>query len=254
MKRKNENVPGFDEIIFRGRNKEYGAYDLRRRYGSTMSISIVAGLIFGTSLILVPFFASDHTVRQPGDIIEIIAVPDNSLLQPPELPPPPAPKPPVEAINQLRFVPPEVVADVDATGVLSADVLNQEIVDGEAVEVSVEPVEPEPVIPVEPEPYVFVKEMPSFPGGTEALLKYISERIIYPEDALANQIQGTVFLRFVVGKTGEVTRVEITRSVDQLLDDEAVRVVSSLPRWKPGKQDGNPVPVWFAVPVTFRLK
>ena len=94
MKRKNENVPGFDEIIFRDRNKEYGAYDLRRRYGSTMSISIAAGLIFGTSLILVPFFASDHTVRQPGSIIEVVAITDNTLLQPPELPAPPAPKPP----------------------------------------------------------------------------------------------------------------------------------------------------------------
>ncbi|MDX9772576.1 MAG: energy transducer TonB [Bacteroidales bacterium] len=254
MKRKNENIPGFDDIIFRDRNKEYGAYDLRRRYGSTMSISIVAGLIFGTSLILVPFFASDHTVRQPGDIIEIIAITDNTLLQPPELPVPPTPKPPVEAVNQLRFIPPEVVADIDATGVLPADILNQEIVDREAVEVSVEPVEQEAVTPVEPEPYVFVKEMPSFPGGTEALLKYISDRIVYPEDALANQIQGTVFLRFVVSRTGEVTRVEVTRSVDPLLDNEAVRVVSGLPRWKPGKQDGNPVPVWFALPVTFRVK
>jgi protein TonB len=254
MKRKNENVPGFDEIIFRDRNKEYGAYDLRRRYGSTMSISIAAGLIFGTSLILVPFFASDRTVRQPGTIIEVVAVTDNSLLQPPELPPPPAPKPPPETIDNLRFVPPEVVADIDATGIPPADILNKEIVDGAAIEVAVEPVEPEPVTPVEPEPVVFVQEMPSFPGGTVALLRYISEHVIYPEDALANQIQGTVFLRFVIGKTGEVTRVEVTRGADPLLDDEAVRVISGLPRWKPGKQDGNPVPVWFAVPVTFRLK
>ena len=128
--------------------------------------------------------------------------------------------------------------------------------------------------PPYPEPYVFVKEMSSFPGGTEALLRYISENIVYPEDALANQIQGTVFLRFVVGSTGEVSRIEVTRSADPLLDDEAVRVVSTLPRWKPGKQDGNPasrmearqagwnpgkqdgnpVPVWFSLPVTFRLE
>jgi protein TonB len=254
MKRKNENVPGFDEIIFRDRNKEYGAYDLRRRYGSTMSISIAAGLIFGTSLILVPFFASDHTVRQPGSIIEVVAVTDNSLLQPPELPAPPAPKPPPETIDNLRFIPPEIVADIDATGIPPADILNKEIADGAAIEVAVEPIEPEPVTPAEPEPYVYVSEMPTFPGGTEALLQYISEHVVYPGDALANQIQGTVFLRFVIGKTGEVSRVEVTRSADPLLDNEAVRVISGLPRWKPGKQDGNPVPVWFSVPVTFRLK
>ncbi len=254
MKRKNENVPGFDEIIFRDRNKEYGAYDLRRRYGSTMSISIAAGLIFGTSLILVPFFASDHTVRQPGSIIEVVAITDNTLLQPPELPAPPAPKPPPEAIDNLRFVPPEVVADIDATGIPPADILNQEIVDGAAVEVAVETIEPEPVTPVEPEPFIVVKEMPSFPGGTEALLRYLSDHIIYPEDALANQIQGTVYLRFVIGRTGEVTRVEVTRSADPLLDDEALRVVSGMPRWKPGKQDGNPVPVWFSLPIVFSIR
>ncbi len=258
MKRIKEKVPGFDDIIFRDRNKEYGAYDLRRRYASTMSISLVAGLLIGASFFLVPYFAYDQVDFKPGDRIDIIAMPDPDLLTPP-VPPeaPPAPKAPAEAMNNLRFLPPEVVIDEQASGegVMAADQLNQSITDGAVTEVFPEDLSAaDPVVPVEPEPYVFVQEMPSFPGGNAALLKYISEQVVYPEDAIQNRIQGTVILRFVVSKTGEVTRVEVTREADPLLDNEAMRVISGMPRWKPGKQDGNPVPVWFSVPVIFVLR
>ena len=86
------------------------------------------------------------------------------------------------------------------------------------------------------------------------MLQFIGQNVVYPQDAIENRIQGTVMLRFVVSSTGEVTRVEVTRSVDPLLDSEALRVIGSLPRWKPGRQDGNPVPVWFSVPVVFVLR
>lgn len=86
------------------------------------------------------------------------------------------------------------------------------------------------------------------------MLRYIMEHVKYPADAAANGIQGTVLLRFVVSSTGDVTRVEVTRSANPLLDEEALRVISALPRWKPGKQDGTPVPVWFSVPVIFVLR
>jgi protein TonB len=258
MKRIKEKVPGFDDIIFRDRNKEYGAYDLRRRYASTMSISLVAGLLIGASFFLVPYFAYDPVDFEPGKRINVIAMPDPDLLTPPTPPEaPPAPKAPVEAMNDLRFVPPEVVMDelVSGDGIMAADQLRQSITDGAATEVFPEDLTAEdPVIPVDPEPYTFVKEMPSFPGGNEALLRYIMEHVNYPPDAAANGIQGTVLLRFVVSSTGDVTRVEVTRSANPLLDDEALRVISSLPRWKPGKQDGNPVPVWFSVPVIFVLR
>jgi len=258
MKRIKEKVSGFDDIIFRDRNKEYGAYDLRRKYASTMSISLVAGLLIGASFFLVPYFAYDPVDFKPGGRIDIIAMPDADLLTPPAPPEaPPAPKAPPEALNDLRFVPPEVVLDelVSGDGVMAADQLNQVISDGTATEVFPEDITAaDPVVPVEPEPYIFVQEMPSFPGGNAALLKYISEQVVYPEDAIQNRIQGTVMLRFVVSSTGDVTRVEVTRSANPLLDEEALRVISALPRWKPGKQDGNPVPVWFSVPVIFVLR
>lgn len=258
MKRNKEKAPGFDDIIFRDRNRDYGAYDLRRRYGSTMSISLVAGLLVGASFFLVPYFTSDPVDFQPDGRIDIVAMPSPDLPVPP-VPPavPPAPKAPVEAMNNVRFVPPTVVIDELATGegLMTADLLNQSIANGAATEVLPEDLTAvDPVAPVEPKPWVIVQEMPSFPGGNEALLRYIMEHVVYPPDAVANGIQGTVILRFVVSSTGEVTRVEVTRSVDPLLDDEATRVISALPRWKPGKQDGNPVPVWYSVPVIFVLR
>ena len=258
MKRKKEKVPGFDDIIFRDRNTEYGAYDLRRRYGSTMSVSLVAGLLTGASFFLVPYFTSDTVDYQPGKIINVVAEPDPGLLTPP--PPPETPEPPKappEALNNLRLLPPEVVVDGQETGegLLPSDLLNQEVTDGAATdEIPPDLTTPDPVAPVEPEPYVIVQEMPSFPGGKEELMRHIVENVTYPPDAVDNRIQGTVLLRFVVSSTGEVTRVEVTRKVNPLLDEEALRVISGMPRWKPGKQDGNPVPVWFSVPVVFVLR
>jgi protein TonB len=258
MKRNKENVPGFDDIIFRDRNKGYGAYDLRRRYGSTMGISLLAGLLLGTSPFIVPWLAADPSGNSAVDQVIISTVFDPTLITPP-VPPeaPPPPRTPVEEVNNVRFIPPEVVTDGQekGEGVLPADILNEQITDGDAVEeIPADLTSVDPVVSAEPEPYVIVQEMPSFPGGKEALMRYISEHVVYPEDALNNRIQGTVLLRFVVSSTGEVKGAEVTRSVNPLLDNEALRVISGMPRWKPGKQDGNPVPVWFAVPVVFVIR
>ena len=258
MKRNEKEVPGFDEIIFRDRNKEYGAYDLRRRYGSTMSISIVAGLMFSVSVVLVPFFTSDHVENQPGQLFTITATVDPNLANPP-VPPaaPEPPAPPVEMMKKVQFVPPVIVDDNQAlTGsVMTADDLSMEVRDGQATEIVMEIREdPDQIIPAEEKPQVIVQEMPSFPGGESALMQYVSEQIRYPEDALLNRIQGTVILRFVVGPTGDIKDVVLIRGVDPLLDNEAIKVISGMPRWKPGKQDGRPVPVYFSIPVVFKIK
>jgi len=106
----------------------------------------------------------------------------------------------------------------------------------------------------EEEPFVVVEEMPTYPGGDSTLLAYISQNIKYPETAKKNNIQGRVILRFCISAKGNVDRVSILRGVDPEIDAEALRVVSSLPPFKPGKQGGKAVPVWYMVPVTFALK
>jgi TonB family protein len=108
----------------------------------------------------------------------------------------------------------------------------------------------------EPEeaPYVVVEEMPMFPGGDAELLKYIAEHTQYPEIAKEQNIQGRVIVRFCITAQGSVSRASVLKGVDPELDKEAIRVVSTLPTFKPGKQGGKDVPVWYMVPITFTLK
>ncbi len=102
-------------------------------------------------------------------------------------------------------------------------------------------------------PFVVVEEMPMYPGGDVELLNFIKNNTVYPEDAKRDKIQGRVILRFVVNKEGNTEGISVLRGVHPLLDAEAMRVVSSLKGFKPGKQGGNPVDVWYMVPVTFSI-
>ncbi len=99
-----------------------------------------------------------------------------------------------------------------------------------------------------------VEQMPTFPGGDAALMKYLSSHIQYPTMAQENGIQGKVVVQFVVGKDGKVGEVKVVRSVDKELDKEAVRVCKSLPRFKPGRLNGQAVSVWYTLPFTFKLQ
>lgn len=103
------------------------------------------------------------------------------------------------------------------------------------------------------QPYVIVEDMPEFPGGTEALLKYIAENVVYPEQAKNDTIQGTVYLKFVVDKTGKVTQTEVIRGVHPLLDEESIKVVNSLPEWTPGRKSGKNVDVAMQIPIKFQI-
>ena len=115
------------------------------------------------------------------------------------------------------------------------------------------------VVEVEPEPeeeeiFMVVEDQPEFPGGTAALLEYLRKNIKYPAICRENNIQGRVIVQFVVDKTGRVGEVKLVRTVDKDLDNEAVRVCKSLPKFTPGRQNGQPVSVWYTLPVTFKLQ
>ncbi len=101
--------------------------------------------------------------------------------------------------------------------------------------------------------YIHVKNMPEFPGGSIALDRYVAEHLVYPPEARKAGIQGAVFLRFEITKTGSIGKVELQNSVHKLLDDEAIRVIKSLPKFKPGEQNGKKVNVWFGFAIAFRL-
>jgi len=121
-------------------------------------------------------------------------------------------------------------------------------------EVVVEEKKPEVKKVEKEEVFRSVEQMPTFPGGDAALMKYLSSHIQYPAMAAENNIQGRVVVQFVVTKTGKVGEVKVVRSVDKSLDKEAVRVVKTLPNFVPGRQNGQPVNVWYTLPVQFKLQ
>jgi protein TonB len=100
--------------------------------------------------------------------------------------------------------------------------------------------------------FVFAEHMPEFPGGLNALRSFIATNIKYPQKAQENRIQGTVFLRFEVTRNGKIGKIEITKGVNELLDNEAMRVVKTLPDFIPGSQNGKNVAVWYSLPISFQ--
>jgi protein TonB len=163
-------------------------------------------------------------------------------------PPPEAPKIPVLS-DQIDIVDDEIEIEDDMFMNLEDDAsLGVEIMD------YVEVVEEE-VVEEEAIPFQLVEEKPSFQGGdANQFSKWVNSRLVYPEIAKENGVQGRVTLQFTVEKDGSVTKVKVLRGVDPSLDKEAVRVVSMSPKWKPGKQRDRAVPVTYTFPVIFQLR
>jgi protein TonB len=101
--------------------------------------------------------------------------------------------------------------------------------------------------------FTMVEEMPKFPGGETALIRFLSGNITYPKQAIEREIQGTIYVSFIVNSDGKVTDGKILRGIGGGCEKEALRVVKMMPRWTPGKQDGKPVDVLYTMPIVFRL-
>lgn len=112
---------------------------------------------------------------------------------------------------------------------------------------------PSTAINNEEEVFVVVEDEPEFPGGTEALYRYLASNIHYPAEAKAERIQGRVFVSFVIEKDGSVTNIKVLRDIGGGCSEEAVRVVKAMPRWKPGRQRGQRVRTQFNLPIEFKL-
>jgi len=180
------------------------------------------------------------TVAFTEDVVEEIPITRQEQI---ELPPPP----PQQTVA-------DIIEVVDDKIEINEDLTIDEADENTAVEIQ-EIVEVAPVEEEEEEaaPFVILEDMPEFKGGEKALLKYIAEHVVYPEIAKENDIQGTVYVKFVVNEKGKVTNVGLLRGVDPLLDKEAIKVIESLPDWKPGKQSGKNVKVSMQVPIKFQL-
>ena len=160
--------------------------------------------------------------------------------------PPPPPPPAVQEVEVLNVVEDDV--ETETIEINTEDDKDVEVVIAPPVEAPVEEEEEEVI-------FVVVESMPEFPGGQQALFKYLAENVKYPVIAQENGIQGRVICQFVVNKDGSIVDVVAVRSSGEpALDKEAIRVIQSMPKWKPGKQRGKPVRVKYTVPVNFRLQ
>jgi protein TonB len=215
------------------------------------NVYFMIGLVFSLGIMLVAFewTAKPEKADSLGSVgaikveDEIIPITREQEIKPP--PPPPPPK----VIEVLNIVDDDVKIDDELR-----------IEDSEADDktlINVAPVISAPKAEEEEESaqvFFIVEDMPEFPGGEMALRAYIANAIKYPVIAQENGIQGKVYVTFVVGRDGKVTNATIARGVDPSIDKEALRVVNSLPTWKPGKQRGKPVNVSYTVPINFVLQ
>jgi len=253
------NAPNFDDIVFEFRNKEYGAYKLRKKYNRTIMWALLVGILIIGTAVITPYINAKALENQRKRAERQVEIKMENLDQPNDqvAPPPPPPPPPADVVQQQKYVPPVVVDSIkpeDMHQLMTADQANVEVKNADVVEVVQEVKEEVQEAEAEEVPFVVVEEMPMFPGGDAELLKFIGEHTNYPEVAKENNIQGRVIVRFCVTAKGGVSQVSVLKGVDPELDAEAMRVVTTLPPFKPGKQGGKPVPVWYMVPITFTLK
>ena len=269
------------DLIFDHRNKDFGAYTLRKtsiaRHNKAMIVVILFIILVVVLAYVVKGIQKAIEESRPKDEIEQVMVniateeveeeEEEEVQERYEEPEPEAL--PEEILNTVKVTEILIAEDEDVKAedeIKSADELQQtetafgqtnfdqgtddrNVVREHKDEVIVEEKTPEPE-----KVFTAVEQMPAFPGGDAELMKYLSSHINYPPMAMENNIQGRVIVQFVVTKTGKVGEVRVVRGVDRDLDNEAVRVVKSLPDFIPGKMNGQAVNVWYTLPVTFKLQ
>jgi len=249
----------WDDIVFEHRNKDYGAYVLRKGYSFNVLIGLGITVLVVMILIFYPrlskFFGDNDVVAK--------AIPRKLVYSELSVPPSidkPKPIPPQLQLPRLKkavkFVPPKVVKEVIADLPPTLDEIKQHDIAAVAVEGPADVVFDEPVeeiVEEDNELFTVVDQQPEFEGGYEAMMAFIKQNMQYPANARRMQIEGTVHVSFIVSRTGSISDVKVLRGISTDCDREAVRVVQMMPAWKPGKQNGRNVNVRFILPLKFRL-
>ena len=268
------------DLVFEGKNKDFGAYVIRtdspKRHTKAVLWTLIGTIISG--LLLFGFvkanqYLEERKLAEQGEQKVVLIDMTNEADEPePEIIEQEKPEVLQEEVmktyqaTELQIVEDKNVREEDEivsqdermqTDAIAGHVTNSEgstNLNDFTEHISNIVVENKPVEEKTVEIFQSVEQMPQFPGGNEALMKFLSSHINYPPMAAENNIQGKVIVQFVVGKDGKVGEVKVVRSVDKDLDKEAVRVCNLLPKFVPGRQNGLPVPVWFTLPVSFKLQ
>lgn len=259
------------DIVFDGRNKGYGGYALRKSYPQRVrNAMLFLGVGLSMFIAYSTFAGRGKHIEQDmakSGVVDLAPPPEPTDVPSPPLPPPPPPPPPAPPIHVDGFTPPVIVdddlvapedqppavADITNVGLHTVDGdisdLNPNLVDGPrgrgSSVVSVTPIEP-PAIPK------YVEQMPE-PGYN--VNEYLKKHLVYPMAAMETGIQGRVSVQFIVSEDGSISAAKIVgnKSYGGGLEQEALRVVSSMPKWKPGKQNGKAVKVYYTLPIHFVL-
>ncbi|MBO0934901.1 energy transducer TonB [Fibrella aquatilis] len=270
------NNATLDDIVFANRNKAYGAYALRKEYPRIVTRALIIGAALMGLALVGPTLISVLTPEQKEEaMVEV----DLMKLPPPPIDPnepPPPPPPPVELpkVNTVKFLPPEVKPDEEvpeetpppAVEELKEAVAAEKTQEGDpnaeeviaAPEESAGPTKAEVVVeapaPKDDEVFTVVEQQPEFQGGTAAMYAWLGKNIKYPAAAQRANISGKVFVSFTVNTDGSITDAQVLKGLGFGTDEEAIRVVKSMPRWKPGKQSGRSVRVKYNLPISFQLE
>lgn len=215
------------------------------------TLSILMGAVVALAILFVGFEwgTRDIQIVSASDgVADIIAEEEIEITRPENTPPPPPPPPAPVVTEVLNVVEDDV--DLEQQEIASSEDSQNAVQQETFVAPAVVEEEEESSQQI----FTVVEEMPKFPGGDAELLKFIAKSIKYPVIAQENGIQGRVICSFVVNRDGTVVDAEVLRGVDPSLDKEALRVISTMPKWTPGKQRGKPVRVKYTVPITFRLQ
>ena len=273
------------DLVFEGKNKDFGAYVIRtdspKRHNKAVLWTIIGAIIFGLlafGFVKANQYLEERRLAEQGEQEEVLIDMSQDAEEPePENERVEQPKPevlPEEVLKSVKVTELQIVEDdkvkkedeiktqdeLKETETAFGQKDNEKGTEDRNVtrtlkeEVVVEKKEEKPKEEKKEEIFRSVEQMPQFPGGEAALMKYLQSHINYPPMAAENNIQGRVVVQFVVDKTGKVGEVKVVRSVDKDLDREAVRVCKSLPKFTPCRQNGQAVSVWYTLPVTFKLQ
>lgn len=219
--------------------------DLEKRRGLFLEIGLV--VILAAALVAFNIKSYDKEIKEVSTRTADVEIETEILQTEAEETPPPPPEEPEVVATELNVVENDA-EDIHEVGIINAEARADEALEFTRVEVK------EEVEEAEEEVFLVVEEDPEFPGGLEALSKFIADNIKYPQLAKENNITGRVFVSFVVEKDGRVGQVKILRDIGGGCGNEAVRVVKLMPKWKPGKQRGKAVRTQFNLPVNFDLQ
>jgi protein TonB len=253
-------ISDFDDLVFEHRNRDYGAYQLRKRYNRTILTGTIVASLFAIIAVMIPFLArpsSEKIISGGNGYVQVrmenLQPPPEEIYVPPAPPPPDASKMP-EKVEYVAPVVVDTVISIDQTLASTDEALaskDSEIIDATGSGFGDNLLSGGDGTGNE-EPLFIVEVMPTFKGGDlNKFRDWVGKRINYPEEAITNKIKGTVFLTFIVEKDGTVSNVTITKGVNPLLDEEAVKAISESPKWSPGLQRGQPVRVRFLIPLSF---